>query len=124
MASIVQQFDFEVSQEEVLGLLKDAGSAGLRIDFKSVIPSNSELVKVRLHHRMSAMTWGENIDIDLFSNADGTCHMNIVSSNSAMNNIGGCNSRNITAIARYIRDSIKKTHPNYPKNGQWTTFSN
>lgn len=110
MSSTAQQFDFHGSKEEVLELLKNIGSAGLRIDFKSALPTESGLVKVSLHHRMNAFSYGDNIDIDLYSNEDGTCHMNIVSSNFALISYG-VHSKNITAIAKYIMGSLAKAHP-------------
>lgn len=114
MSSTAQQFDFQAPKEQVLEILQNIAQAGLRIDYVGTKELPGEGIRVNLHHRTTAMSWGDNIVIDLLSNEDGSTHMNIVSSNSNLYTFG-LHSKNISAIAQYIKREIGKINPSQSK---------
>ena len=114
MSSTAQQFDFQAPKEQVLGILKNIAQAGLRIDYVGTKELPGPVTRVNLHHRMTAMTWGDSIAIYLLSNEVGSTHMNIVSSNSNAFTFG-LHSKNISAIAQYVKREIEKSSPRQSK---------
>ena len=120
MSSTAQQFDFQAPKEQVLGILKNIAQAGLRIDYVGTKELPGPVTRVNLHHRMTAMTWGDSIAIDLLSNEDGSTHMNIVSSNSNAFTFG-LHSKNISAIAQYVKREIEKSSPCQSKT-RWANW--
>lgn len=110
MSSTAQQFDFPVSKGELVSILQKIGQAGLRIDYVGMEELCNQVTRIHLHHRMSALTYGDKIAIDLLDNEDGSVHMNIVSSNIGAFTYG-VHSKNISAIAQYIEREIKKSYP-------------
>lgn len=109
MSQTAQQFDFQISKEELVDILTHIEKGGLRIEFKGAEEVEGGITRLTLRHGMTAFTWGDKIVADVTANPDGSSHMNIVSSNSNYVSYG-LNSKNISAIAQYIQKEISRRH--------------
>ena len=124
MSQTAQQFDFQISKEELVDILTHIEKGGLRIEFKGAEEVEGGITRLTLRHGMTAFIWGDKIVADVTANPDGSSHMNIVSSNSNTFSYG-LHSKNISAIAQYIQKEISRKHyaPPPRKRIPWTSSS-
>lgn len=113
MSQTAQQFDFQISKEELVDILTHIEKGGLRIEFKGAEEVEGGITRLTLRHGMTAFIWGDKIVADVTANPDSSSHMNIVSSNSNTFSYG-LHSKNISAIAQYIQKEISRKHYSPP----------